>query len=535
MKRAIMILGGGILQIPIIQSSIYCGYYTIVVDGNRYCLGREIAHCFSNIDLSHTKQLILYAVSINKIHPVEIAVTAGTDFIYASACINNILGLTGLSPHHAIALTNKFLMRKKLHGAGLSVPKWHLLHKNNIHAVKSQVDFTTQKYILKPVDSMGSRGVRMISSIEELYQYMPDTQQHSARNATILEEYIIGNEYSIDALINHSRVIWRGVAIRHIYFKPYFVEMGHTINHANSRDINTLKRNAKRTIRAFDIKRGSAKFDIFLTEKGAVVCEIAGRLSGGFMSGWSYPLASGRNPAAELIAIHTKTKRYRASQKKNIICGERAMLSLPGIIHTIDGVDVTRKSVGVSHVFVSKRVGEQVVFPKNNVDKVIHIIVCAPTHTQFIERSRIARSALTIRLCSANIDTCNFLFSKEGRSYPMAYSSVDSSQAHKLADSLIASGAHCRFSHIISNRQFINGAQKYIDWHDMSFFHALKMLEKYPNIKLLERNKNFQKLFVRAIFKGSVQGGLFLIDTLSNRPNLLRKWTDKWDGEYIDG
>ena len=46
-------------------------------------------------------------------------------------------------------------------------------------------------------------------------------------------------------------------------------------------------------IRALGIDNGAAKGDLKLTSRGPMVGEIAARLSGGYMSGWTFPLASG--------------------------------------------------------------------------------------------------------------------------------------------------------------------------------------------------------------------------------------------------
>ncbi len=51
----------------------------------------------------------------------------------------------------------------------------------------------------------------------------------------------------------------------------------------------------KQGIRALGITIGCAKGDIKITPKGAMMGELAARLSGGFMSAYTYPYATGVN------------------------------------------------------------------------------------------------------------------------------------------------------------------------------------------------------------------------------------------------
>jgi len=49
----------------------------------------------------------------------------------------------------------------------------------------------------------------------------------------------------------------------------------------------------RKGVKALGLKVGSAKGDIKITKEGAMVGEIAARLSGGFMSAYTFPLSSG--------------------------------------------------------------------------------------------------------------------------------------------------------------------------------------------------------------------------------------------------
>ena len=52
-----------------------------------------------------------------------------------------------------------------------------------------------------------------------------------------MEEYLEGPEFSLDALVYNGEVEIYGIADRHIFFPPYFIEMGHTLPSDASDDI----------------------------------------------------------------------------------------------------------------------------------------------------------------------------------------------------------------------------------------------------------------------------------------------------------
>ena len=56
----------------------------------------------------------------------------------------------------------------------------------------------------------------------------------------ILEEYMDGPEFSIDSLVYNGTITITGFADRHIYYPPYFIEMGHTLPSAVSEEQKSI-------------------------------------------------------------------------------------------------------------------------------------------------------------------------------------------------------------------------------------------------------------------------------------------------------
>ena len=99
---------------------------------------------------------------------------------------------------------------------------------------------------------------------------------------------------SLDAIVYKGTVTVCGVADRHVFFPPNFVELGHTMpTSLDEKAVGRIVAVFEAGIKAIGIDFGAAKGDLKLTRTGPMVGEIAARLSGGYMSGWTFPLSSG--------------------------------------------------------------------------------------------------------------------------------------------------------------------------------------------------------------------------------------------------
>jgi hypothetical protein len=270
---------------------------------------------------------------------------------------------------------------------------------------------------------MGSRGCRRVNTIEEFYEAAKTAISFSNSGRAIAEEYMEGPEFSIDAIIYHSEITICGLADRHIFFPPYFIEMGHTMPTAIAEEKQTaILQTFCAGIHALGLSGkdniGAAKGDIKLTQNGPMIGEIAARLSGGYMSGWTYPYSSGALPIKAAILAAMGRKPEGLIRQKNWTCAERAFISIPGTVKQIisDNKHLTVKngqleinSDYVNDIFLRIAKGDKVSFPENNVTKCGNIIACAPDRDTAITAAEKAARSILIRLDPTDNKTKAFL------------------------------------------------------------------------------------------------------------------------------
>jgi hypothetical protein len=154
---------------------------------------------------------------------------------------------------------------------------------------------------------------------------------------------------------------------------------------------------------------GAAKGDIKLTSQGPMIGEIAARLSGGYMSGWTYPYASGIEPIRAAILIAMGRKPGNLAPLKTWTSAERAFISIPGTVKAIIGAGEAGKQAHIRDLFLRISEGGKVSFPQNNVSKCGNIISAAPDRAAAVEAAETAARSVLIRLDPADQETAAFL------------------------------------------------------------------------------------------------------------------------------
>jgi len=371
-KKHVLILGAGLMQKPAVEAAHKLGCRVTLIDANPQAVCRTLAEKFEQIDLKNTEQICDFARSLKKSEGLDAVFTAGTDFSYAVACAAHECNLSAHTSQAAKNASDKVLMRSCFDKAG--VPSPHFVQADSSFAAfnqkqaedfihKHKLDFPL---VVKPCDNMGARGCRLVRGAESLADAVKDALRYSRTFRVIIEEYMDGSEFSIDSLVFDGQLTVTGFAERHIYFPPYFIEMGHTMPALiDKTDKERLLSAFWSGVKALGLSCGAAKADIKMTSKGPMIGEIAARLSGGYMSGWTYPYASDIDLTREAVRLALGEKpsalldariKVCASSDGSMpvfevpckrTCAERAWISIPGTVSEVLYAEKARAVSGV--------------------------------------------------------------------------------------------------------------------------------------------------------------------------------------------
>ena len=509
----VLILGAGLMQKPSIEAAGELGYKTLVVDANKNAVCVPFADVFVQIDLKDREKIADLAMSYGD--KLKAVFTAGTDFSASVSYVAQKCGLISHSFEAAMNASNKVLMRKCFREKGVPSPDFVEVTESEIETLSSDDSVLFPK-VVKPVDNMGARGCRLVRNKSEFEPALRDAVAFSRTGKAIVEDYMKGMEFSIDALVHEGNVTITGFADRHIFFDPYFIEMGHTMPSSVS---EAVKKNVVdvfvKGVKALGLTEGVAKGDVKYTEKGAMIGEIAGRLSGGYMSGWTYPYASGVNLTMEAMKIALGLGKTLPSEIEcNAVSHERAFISIPGVVSVIYGEDKAVASPFVKNVFFRVKEGSRVDFPRNNVEKCGNVISRCADRSLSLKGAEMAVSEIVLRLEKNNESTQNYLMGVENKyekGFP--YSAYELSSDELIAfekeveslDSVIIGENES----IVIPESLASFAGERQDFNYRTILNTLDKVNKYAGARKSVPAIKFWKSLIR----GGVQGALYAVDT----------------------
>lgn len=297
MRRGVVQLGAGPVQRGLLERFRENGLVPILVDRNERPAGRVPGslHVRAPIDEPQTiVRALQEARSDRRLAGVGIgAVLTSTDLGVASVpVVARALDLPHASIDSIATMDDKALARRVLSEAGVRVPEgWLGRRPCDIPALE-----TDREWIVKPVDSSGSRGVRRIRGPVALAHAIENALAFSDR--FLVEECIDGIHLDINGLVIDGRFELVSIGRRHFTRPPACVPIHGGIAGGWSASLaEEVVRLMQASVAAFDYRHGPVKADLIQDERGLVVLELAARFHGDVFS-HHVAEAAGRPPAA---------------------------------------------------------------------------------------------------------------------------------------------------------------------------------------------------------------------------------------------
>jgi len=512
------------MQGPAIRIARELGFFTVVLDGcsSAPCVGT--ADRFEQLDLKDMEGIEDFARSLYD-GPGGLGgiMTAGTDFSATVARVAEKLGLPGIPYEAALNASDKGRMRSCLKKAGLPSPEFTTIAAGDELSLPAPFPL-----VVKPVDNMGGRGCRRVNTVGEFRLAVDEAIRFSRSGRAIVEAFMDGPEYSVDAIVYHGEIVICGLADRHVFFPPFFIEMGHTMpsrvaNEQHKGVLKAFRAGVRALGLAGEANVGAAKGDIKLTPDGPMIGEIAARLSGGYMSGWTYPYSSGVEPIRTAILVAMGRAPENLAPVENWTSAERAFISIPGTVAAIVGAGEAVDTPHVRDLFLSAAPGDKVGFPENNVSKCGNVISAAPDRDEAVMSAESAARTVLIRLEPGDPQTGEFLAGGgDGRGFPPDAFPLDG-ELRDLLDALPETrsqgGAPGEPFALVPFPEFAGSGLR--DYLGRGVAESLAAVRRLTGLSLPETGENADNIrtflgrsFWAALARGSYQGATYYIEKL---------------------
>lgn len=193
-----LVLCGGIPQKALIEELKSRGIYCILADMNENVAARPYADKFYPVSVFDVDGVKKVAEEEN----VDFVITACADqVILVQAQVSEMLNLPCYISHEtAKAVSSKELMKKVFDENGIPTSKHVIMGTFDAKLI----EHLSYPIIVKPVDSYSSRGVKKVFNVVELEEAFLAAVEISRANTAIIEEYVEGDEITVDAYIENG-------------------------------------------------------------------------------------------------------------------------------------------------------------------------------------------------------------------------------------------------------------------------------------------------------------------------------------------
>lgn len=230
---------------------------------------------------------------------VDAIVTAATDKpLVMMARVAEKYGFPFFSVETAQWSTDKYQMKQRFLEGSVPCARGRLIAK------AEEADDLYYPLIVKPRDNSGSRGVKLCRNKEEILEAMQEALQYSHLDTVLVEEYIEGQEYSIEGLHYEGKSEVIQFTEKTTTEFPYNVELAHkqpaNLTEEQKNDIREL---VSKIANCMHFENCPSHTELKINERGVFIIETSPRLGGDYITSTLVPLSTGINMEDQLLNI----------------------------------------------------------------------------------------------------------------------------------------------------------------------------------------------------------------------------------------
>ena len=220
------------------------------------------------------------ASEIHMNQPIDAVLSFNEDRVSLAARIVDLLEVFGNTSSSVEFVVDKSKMRVLLneHPQFATVKNQFLQDPSKLANVSSQFPFPM---ISKPVDGTGSQGVGLLTTPADIDNYVAYLADSGYEGPLIVEEYVVGTEYSVEAISHQEHHVIIGVTEKQTTGPPHFIETGHIFPAPLSETLySELASCVLDLLPLLNLQIGASHTELILTDSGPVVIETHARPGG---------------------------------------------------------------------------------------------------------------------------------------------------------------------------------------------------------------------------------------------------------------
>lgn len=277
-------------------------------------------------------------------------------------------------------------------------PKFFSIKPNesiSTEEIRKQLNFPI---IVKSPKSTGSKDVLLARSIIQLEKHFDNLRNRNPDETIMLEEYIDGNQYLVEALVYKSKVNIVGIIEQEITKDKRFIITGYGVLAEVPETLKTgIEELLHSIVTAFEIENGAFHVEIRLTNNGWKLIEINPRISGGAMNKM-IQAAFGFSLVQETLRLFLGESPSIVPKHKKFVFTKYLIATKKGVLEKVTGKGRAKKALGIMEVYVKPKKGNLLVPPLSMGHRYAYVIAVGSSLKEAKNRANNAAKEITFHL-----------------------------------------------------------------------------------------------------------------------------------------
>jgi biotin carboxylase len=393
----VLIVGCGFPQLGLLRAARELGLHVVGVDANPRAIGARECQSFFETS-THDVDAIVRVARESAVRGIT---TCGSEVALTSTV--RAAEALGMPFYGDVATVDrcqaKDLMREAYRAGGAPIPRFASVA--SFAEVEAFVAGEGLPIILKPSRGWGQRGVSKVEHAGELEAAYRRAREASSTGIVLVEEFIEGKEFSVNAYTKDGVTSALDVTERVItsYPDPPGITFAEWYpSGLDSAEEEQAIAAALAGVRALGIKRGPTYTQLRLGPKGARLVETAYRLGGGLDPDVAL-LASGVSLFRKILGVALDEPSWETvgvEKERHGGAIGKFLVGRPGRVHRIGGLDVARSMPGVVAAEVYVDVGATVHPLTDGSKRAGHVLAVGKGRAEADRRASAALAAIEI-------------------------------------------------------------------------------------------------------------------------------------------
>lgn len=379
-----LVLAGGLPQIELINQLKDRGITTVLADGNPNAIARPYADVFYQIPIFDVEEVKNVAVQEN----VDFLITVCADqVLLVVAQVSEMLGLPCYIDYKtALNVSDKKYMKRIFWENQIPTSRYVEL----LELDWEQIRTLNYPLVVKPVDAYSSKGVRKVWNDQELERYFLEAAKISRSGGVIVEEYVDGEEISVDVYVENGKAKLLCVsnsekindADRFIIFRGRY-----PVSVSDARR-EQIQRVAQQIADAFSLENSPMLIQMINSDEGVSVLEFCAR-TGGNMKYLLIRHVCGFDVIKAVIDLTMREKPQvilNAPEAKYIV--NDFIYCKPGVFDKLEGFEELMQEGILSDYRTLRPKGMDIVGVTSSSDRIAGVTIMANSLEEFNKKHR---------------------------------------------------------------------------------------------------------------------------------------------------